>query len=1354
MKRINKIILFFFLVIICQIILAVSVLESQWFANKMIAKLSPYIKTTYGVDISFKQIKLEVFPLTTALINVNANFNSPQTSLLLHGEKLAIKFGFLDMLSNRLNITNVELSDGDIYFTPPPSNDRINFSQEQLMPANLWRLYESLIRPYLSTKLKSVGLQNVKFFINDQVINFSFFNITPVEKKLKMNLSFKNFSTREVLKEYEFGDVNIFDLNIELTPKKIDIKNMNLVSDFFRINLKGVVLDDKSSKNQIAVSGKISSDLDGLKKIPIFKNKIISTSGKIILDFNIGNHINNPIIEFILSGKDINSKLFSCKEFLTNGSIDTSFLDIKELKVLDNFGSATIKNLSKIDIKKKNLMDQKIDILFEGIKAETLLYPLKENLGGIKGELYGKAQVEVTDKSVMIKLYNDTKIKNFKLQYPTNKKPILINPELVMRRADFLYELKSNKFLLDTDVEFKNSKFIAKGHVDKKNIEIIARASKIDMEKFGPISGVPLHGVGELIFEAVGPLDDVSLFFIPKMDDFKVVGINLGTIKSKMQLKLNTLDFFISDHVGTVGRTNYKGDGKLRFGDDDLIDLKIDFLNGVASDLQLIFKELLPAKIHKNDLLTFEYNAEAYIKGSLDIKKMEISGKLNALNLILGRETFDKLSTKYLFKNEKLSLKNFLLTKNSGKLESDFLYDFNSSNLETNGSVRNLTLKDLNYYSMFNYGYDASLIMNFSAQGKIPKLKSNVNVKLVNGHIGNMIVSDSSLSLRGSGLEFYGSGKFIDNSVVVDSYLNLDLTKEAQEKKSWIDVAFNFDDFKLLAGMFSLHNFNSTNEVRGYLNAVGKATFNFLSFKDLDIEFLLNDFLLRKGFSRLKLNSESENKIEIKNGKVNQWRLELLGKEDYFLSTASGSIDSDFTMRKKFTLDSSLLEILGVEFQKSSGKIHGDMTILANDSKVLKASLSGKDIYLKLKSVPSSMDKIDFLINAENNKIVLHHLTGKYGRGDISASGAVIMNFPYPELDFIFKVEQSEVPILSRSNLFVSGTGLLRGNSLPYKLDGNFSIVHGEVVEDLSDWISSKSISNKGHDKYLPKENNQNNIGLFDYELSVSILKNITLKNSLMDLKLTGNSKINSGIDGPVINGEIAVIPLQSKIIFKGNDFIIGDGRIDFNNYRTGNDKGIDLRLTASSKISDYDIKMELLCRPDNLSFKLFSEPVLPQEDIFSLLTLGLTANASKILDERERNSVASVGIGTMIVDQLKLNQELNSALGVKVSVMPELEGSNNPLQGTGGTADVTAGKGRAATRIQLQKSIGKNLNVNVASTVGKTSGQKQEMGLNYNINKNIALRGVYEIKSEEENISEESVNAIGADLLFKWSFK
>ena len=86
--------------------------------------------------------------------------------------------------------------------------------------------------------------------------------------------------------------------------------------------------------------------------------------------------------------------------------------------------------------------------------------------------------------------------------------------------------------------------------------------------------------------------------------------------------------------------------------------------------------------------------------------------------------------------------------------------------------------------------------------------------------------------------------------------------------------------------------------------------------------------------------------------------------------------------------------------------------------------------------------------------------------------------------------------------------------------------------------------------------------------------------------------------------------------------------------------------------------------------------------------------------------------------------------------------------------ADSTTGRVRSATTFEVKKKINDATSLSVLGTVSSSSTQKRAVNLNYKINQNISVEGVYESISTDDSETINNENSVGADVKWKWSFK
>ena len=99
--------------------------------------------------------------------------------------------------------------------------------------------------------------------------------------------------------------------------------------------------------------------------------------------------------------------------------------------------------------------------------------------------------------------------------------------------------------------------------------------------------------------------------------------------------------------------------------------------------------------------------------------------------------------------------------------------------------------------------------------------------------------------------------------------------------------------------------------------------------------------------------------------------------------------------------------------------------------------------------------------------------------------------------------------------------------------------------------------------------------------------------------------RVQGGENSLKTAGEIIVDNNKSKIFFKGHDFKITKGNVFFRESSSSLDPYFD--IISETKISNYNLEMEINGDVKNLSVSFRSDPPLAENDILSLLTLGIT---------------------------------------------------------------------------------------------------------------------------------------------------
>ena len=464
----------------------------------------------------------------------------------------------------------------------------------------------------------------------------------------------------------------------------------------------------------------------------------------------------------------------------------------------------------------------------------------------------------------------------------------------------------------------------------------------------------------------------------------------------------------------------------------------------------------------------------------------------------------------------------------------------------------------------------------------------------------------------------------------------------------------------------------------------------------------------------------------------------------------SGNLSKNFKIKQEFKLDA----LLGMLVSPQIDNIYGDLFgrhIAVGEKNKFKSNIwfESKDVFLKLRGLVDSFSRVQFRISVSENRAILERFSAVLGDGFVQGNGYVVLNVPYPVFDINFKMENSKISFFKKSGIVASADVFLKGKKTPYVLDGKVSVLHGSIKDEVKDMLKNFSTF-KSYNKYIPREVNSNVLRYLNYNLDVNIFNPVTISNSLFDIRVGGEGKIAGNVDNPSLSGKIDALKGVSKVMFKNHDFVINEGRLILGG--ADSNKPSEIKLVGVADVDDYKVKLNVFGDVKSTQVELSSVPSLPQQDIISLLALGITTKIDKDLNEKDRQSITTLSFGSLVVEQLKLHEGLTSSLGLRLSVQPEFQqNQSSPLEGRLDKKE-SSEKVKTATKVKVQKKISNNIDLSLSSTLGDANEEKQTMNIIYQVNKNLSLEGIYEINSSDTAV-EESLNSGGIDIKYRISF-
>lgn len=1314
------------------------VLQTERFGSLLNQHVQKLAKEKFNVNLSFDRVEVGLIPLATRVVNLSLEMDKKE----IRAATLGLEFGLRDIFSDDFSIGNLVIQDAIINLGGKKKNEKNIEINRKL----LFSLYEEYILKKLPFEIRGIRLKNTSI-LQDKIrlealdVRANFFqNIVTLNTSVGFGDGLFKELEIDRLKKITIDGV---EGEIQITKKYIRLKSFKVFSQNSFIDLDGKLYnDDKLTEG----SFKSFLSLNKIKKI-LKENEVnpkILPSGSASMSGTLGGELKDLKGEFQFIGKNLESAVYNFSSL--NAGLALTENKISIISADGEIARGKIKLTSPTEVMDLNEIKFLYPDLFleiKGLYTNDLFFFLPK-LEKAKGFLGGPLKLSLRKSFLSMTTYEGFKVTNFKLN--GKDKVVMLNPEMSLTAGSTIKATYEGNVTSDVGISFFETNLELKGNVGEGKVNMEILPGEVNLEAFGPISGVQMYGQGPVRGTIVGPFDAVDFNFDLSPNNFRMLDFNLGSIAGNLNFNTGSDILNLRRIKGVSKGVAYTMDGDINFkSDSDALNMKIDITRGSLKGAKYALKPIIDPLLPYFKNVQFNFSSSLILRGGLSVPKMDVRGTLDTTNVVIFSEDLESIRTNLNVKDNIVRYDNVVAKKVSGSLTGEGFYNMTDKSYSYKGTLANLRIKDLFYYRLLNLGLDGDAFGEFYGVGDKDNFSSRSHLRITNSNVENIRIKDSVITVYNNQKDLFFSSSLVGGEANAQGYFNLGRDKK---KKSAIELNINTTNLRNFAGILGKHNI-ANKSIQGELNTTLKSTFQLDKLDTLNLDASLNKFNFTYPgvtVNNLKLPIV----LEIKDGEFKNWKYTISGKGVSVVSEGSGNLRDKFKLTHSFRVDSSLSELLTDKILKSQGFVEGDHMLIGSIKDVHQVlNLKGESLKVKPKSLPGLISDLSFNLLVEDNKLFLRKAEGEYGNGRVKASGEILFIFPFPQMDISLNVEKSRFPILKRSGVVVSGDMQFTGKKLPYDLKGNLAIIKGEVIEEMND-LASSAINSDSYQRFIPVGYLEGNVGFINTDIALNSFTPIKIKNGLIDIGLGGNLRVFGSISSPKFNGELAIENPENKFLFKGHEFILSEGQVKF--IDAARKESPELRFAGVSRINEYDVYINLNGPADNLNIEMSSNPPLSQEDILSLLTLGVTSDVSRNLGDRQRQSVTTLSIGSLIMDQLKINQSLNDSLGLRLSIQPEfIEDENNLLEGR---VDDRAGgnRFRSSTVLKVQKKISKKVNLSLSSTVGGSVDQSQEMNVNYKINKSWSLEGIYEVRSNDE-LEQELPDSVGADVKFQWSF-
>lgn len=1330
MRSLNSVLLLFLSLVIISVSVLWQVLSSRQFSTFISKQITQHFSSRHQAEVSFSKMDLSLFPPGIELSKVNLYHKNWNLNL----EALRVEFNpFIGRFQN-FDLSKVHLMGGVF----------LQKEQETGAPAQEFKGVEAVTQQIIA---QLQGLPIHELIISDVSIDMNkkgslfVYQFSSKNQINSLDCTFKIRNNLQLNIPY-LGEINGLKGGAQVFADHIEMQGLSVFSRESSLQMDGMIFGKGTSLRDVGADLKLQVLLN-LRQLSTFGEDISGIAVSTVkLEKKAGDLF--PSLRGEISVEDLSYN----KEYIPSlhsrfFTKDGSFWSDLALRLGKN-GKVQMPSVALYDFSKNDFMTEgEYRFSISDVNFRELRGNIGKKLSILEGSVNGDFVLAKNKKHWKISSEQGFDISDFVFRASSRGDAIIQNPKVSLNQISI--EPKDKSILIGSWLKAGENVFNVQGVIGESGFSIKADKSLVNLEELGPIVGLDIKGRGvlDLLVEQQAGKDlELGLRGELKEASFNKYFLGIGKIDFNYNISQNLIR--IKKYQGLVGAGAITFHGDVNLQKKTTLDLVVSMARADYRDIMLVAAPVFQGA-NVPDNIWGSWGADVHIYGPVSKEDLVIKGGVSGKNILLGDEFISSIHSDFHFKDGHLNVEKFLLSKNQGKIRGNALLNLNTNPLDVS------YVFDLDKFDLADFTYLRRLIPNVSGvirgsikgAGLINNLSSDVEFFLEQTKVGHRRVEPSKISLRLDEKVISFSSTLMNKIFVASGIIDL-----RAKKNSFVEYHGKVKDWNLLlASLFGEHVWQYGK--MGEASFDGSWKFNIQDLSHSDVIFNLYQLSFRKKGKELSLQGK-ENGIAINNGVIEKWKISLGGELGRFSSEASGRLAKQLSISALGNIQADFLEFLNPKIGSIGGQLGGRFVLEEEHGEYdYLLQLEGRKVDVFYTGLPDEFTDLNFRLLVKDENLIVENLNGVWGQGKFSSQGRVKLAL-VPEVNLSLQLDEMLYKIADNSSVSFSGEVLLSGNAPPYLLKTNLSLQGASINDEPEAFIKQKQSQLKL--KYVPIKKKQDILSqLLNLDGRIVVARPLEVRNRMMNMGIMGDMSVIGSVDSPSLKGKLSAISGDSRLYFKGNEFVVSKSDLFFNG---GSELNPTIDLLASTTIADYKILLKVFGPSDRFKLELQSDPVLPSNEIVSLLVLGYTSEISKGLQDRDRENLTSAGVGSLLLEQFGLNKTLDEFFGLKLKLAPEFDQSEDSfLEGRSVGGNGSSSGIRSVTKVEVRKKINTKMDMTISSSLGGDE-QKQKMNLNYQLKDNVIATGIYEMKTGSETTDDNTGRSLGVDIKFRRTFE
>lgn len=1328
---------------------AVTYLQSEYFAVWAKEKMRTKVAAELGLNLEFDRLRIGLLPPSLSLTSVNIEVKEEKNKLklkketVLKAERMGFSFRMIQAFSRGINVNKVFLHGAVIHLDVPDIASKEPTKLSELV-------HQPLLIPLgdgFSVSIRQLEVRNTSIDLKIklegksariQIGNIVYLAVTPSKAGTNSVLNLENIKLDHQSLNEEF---KILRGNADISRKKIEISSFDFQRQELAAHGSGILdgnIDraaDASLNFNVLMRGPIS-------ELAAYIPELKGVEGKLGLDARITGKIDKPILKTKLEIEAFNYGLWNFEKILVNASFENSNLKLSDTKIIRNSGELAVvepidfpiplRALSKsVNLKLKNLKYE--DFAGEALHSVSNLKFTANGSLSLKIDLVGAEKVKLSS----IEIRPDLRIDSLELNNQLYGK---IRPyNQIFQTAPFNLDGKilwkqGRIDVVDSKIKLASGAISVNGSItDAKGFDLEGVTEEIDLgSEIKRISGVDIEGKGAAKLHVLGPTENVFLHFDLNQKNAKYLNFDFGDVTGRVTYDEDKDFIYLKDIKGKKNSAEYLLNGKVDIGEGDGLNLQASFSDSDPNDLFAIFKYQL------REITWIPFGMGGSVKGdavvgggySKGLESLAIDTNIVGSNLVYLGEFIHSAKLNANLSNSIFTAKILEARKYDTPLEGSVSYKLDGF-MKYQFAARGGKIRSIDAIGS-RFPLEGTFSLLSEGEGKWETLVSKTKfiaegLFLRTREVPQVAITLDTLSNYSNGALYLGDNK--------DPALSLSLARSSAADSS---LNVNLKNGQLDYVLCGINKKNCRDPALSFkLGLQGSGKWKGRNWERANGSLSIDEFEIAKSGFQLKQFGSSL--AQIKEGFFREVPLILEGDRQKAELSLSGSLGGEnLSFKASGALPSKILEFVTPLIDEGRGKLNLAFGMNGNLSNAdFIGTVTLQDGFFRVSGLDAPIETLNGKFQFAGSRVRLEGFQGQMGGGTVQAVGTTNLYLDRPpKFDIELFLANNRAKFFPVTFAEVGdGKISLTGDRPPYLFGGTIKMKK-VVMRSNFDMGARRGAQNA---RYLPEKLAG---AKHFYETRIRAIADggVFVDNSLLNAEFKGEITLLNNFEFPqiVAKGDL----VRGKLLIRNNSFTLDHAHIRVPSPEYFNPQ---FSISGNTNVDNYKISIFATGTIDRPKITFSSYPSIPQEDIVSLLAFGYRGEDAKRLNTGDSSAITYSEVGSILLEQLQINQNLQSK-GLRVVVAPSF--NENEANIVRPNSDQTA-----APKVYLQTQILKNLDASFGGTVGSTAGQSMDGKLEYRVGRKASVSAVYE-QTPSGLESSEIKSSYGADLKFRWGFK